>query len=314
VLCAVEIRETAEILLRYYEDLVDRGAAEPLPQISWNAPHPLQERISHRQDTLDQNLMRLGLSPHPRVVLAVEGETEEAHVPKVWAALGYPSEAPELMRVLKLGGVDRDLEKVAALAAAPLVGTKAPDGRYWSLIKPPTRLLVAVDPEGKYFAPDKVEKTRTQIMNEIRAVLKAQGAETAAGSDLEELVEIRTWSEACYEFAHFRDKELADGILQVHATSGGLTRDELIESIAKTRGRHKDIKEVWSRRSQWGYEVSKIDLAHALWPILEQKIEQAKVDETAPVPEIVDVVRHAYWTAQRWRYPSFVLAAEPDRS
>lgn len=309
-LSAIELRETAEILLRYYEDLVDRGAAEPLPEILRMAWHPLTERLSCRQDTLDQNLMRLGLSPHPRVVLAVEGETEEMHVPKVWAALGYP-EAPELMRVLKLGGVDRDLEKVAALAAAPLVGTKAPDGRYWSLIKPPTRLMVAVDLEGKYFAPGKVEKTRTQIINEIRAVLKAQGVQTT-DSELDELVEIRTWSQSCYEFAHFTDEELADGIMRVHATVGGLTRDGLVESIARTRSRgHKDIKEVWS---QWEYKVNKIAMAETLWPVLERKIEHAKLGEAVTIPEIVNVVQHVYWTAQRWRYPSFVLTTESDQS
>ena len=55
-------------------------------------------------------------------------------------------------------------------------------------------------------------------------------------------------------------------------------------------------------------------LAHALWPILEQKIQQAKVDEMLPVPEIVEIVQHAYWTAQWWRYPSFVLTAEAETS
>jgi hypothetical protein len=51
-------------------------------------------------------------------VLATEGETEEAHIPLVWKVLDYP-DAPELMRPLKLGGVDRDLEKVAAWQQRP---------------------------------------------------------------------------------------------------------------------------------------------------------------------------------------------------
>ena len=37
--------------------------------------------------------MELGISPHPRVVLAIEGDTEEVHLPLVWQTLGYP-EAP----------------------------------------------------------------------------------------------------------------------------------------------------------------------------------------------------------------------------
>ena len=89
--------------------------------------HPLHERLSFRYHTLDEDLTSLGISPHPRVVLAVEGETEEVHAPRVWELLGYP-DAPELMRLLKLGGVDRDLEKVAALAAAPLVSGRLLDG------------------------------------------------------------------------------------------------------------------------------------------------------------------------------------------
>lgn len=33
---------------------------------------------------LDGDLLYLGISPHPRAVLAVEGETEQAPVPLIW--------------------------------------------------------------------------------------------------------------------------------------------------------------------------------------------------------------------------------------
>lgn len=225
----------------------------------------------------------------------------------VWKALGFP-DAPELIRVLKLGGVGWKLEKVAALAAAPLVGGKIEGQSGWWLIKPPTRLVVAVDPEGKQFgSPEKVAKTRELIMNEIRDVLKAQGVESARESELDELVEIRTWSESCYEFDHFTDEELADGIVEVHSTINGLTCDELIQALAVERGRGKDIKEVWS---QWDRRPSKVDLAHALWPTLEQKIERAKIDDDAQPPAIAVVVDDAYHIAQRWRYLSFVLGED----
>lgn len=304
-LSAMDLRETAEILLLLYEDLVEHGKAEALPDLaSAMAWHPLHERLSYRRDSLDQDLMRLGISPHPRVVLAIEGDTEETHVPKVWKTLGY-TEAPELVRFLKLGGADKDLKKVAALAVTPLVGRRAAGQDYWELIKPPTQLLVAVDPEGRYFAPDKVSKTQTDILNDIRDALKAQGAKTT-DEELDHLVEIRTWRQSCYEFAHFTDEELADAISQVHSTLNGLTRDELMVSIAAERRRGKDIKEVWS---QWRPKPSKVRLADVLWPVLERKIQHAMSDASAPVPEIAEVVQHAYMTAQRWRYHSFVLTA-----
>lgn len=210
------------------------------------------------------------------------------------------------MRLLNLGTVDRDLVKVAALAAAPLVGG-AIDGRDgWWLIKPPTRLIVAVDPEGQFGTPAKVARARGKIIREIKDVLRAQGVTNANDGEIDELVAIRTWSASCYEFAHFTDEELADGIMAVHTTINGLTREQLINSIAVERGRRKDIKEVWS---QWDYKPSKVKLAHALWPKLERNIQRRLADASAPVPEIAEVIYEAYVIAQRWRYQSFVLGA-----
>ena len=136
-LIAMDGRIAAEILLRFYEDLALRGRAEPLPDLSgamgW---HPLHERLSNRKDTLDEAVTDLGISPHPRVVLALEGETEVYHAPLVWRTLGYSS-APELIRVLKLGGVGQNLQKVSALNVAPLIGKQvpAPGATAWTLIR-----------------------------------------------------------------------------------------------------------------------------------------------------------------------------------
>jgi hypothetical protein len=246
-LMAMDYRQAAEILLLFYEDLADHGQADPLPNVSGMSWHPLRERLSYREHTLDEDLTLLGISPHPRVVLAVEGETEQLHAPRVWKALGYP-EAPELVRLLKLGGVGRDLKKVAALAAAPLVGEKRPGERAaWPLIKPPTRLLVAVDPEGPFDTPEKVEQERNQIIDEIKDVLKAQGVTAANPSELEELIRIETRSESCYEFAHFTDEELADGIMAVHHTINGWTRDDLVAALGYWRGRRHSTFAVMRR-------------------------------------------------------------------
>ncbi len=309
-LVAMDYRVAAEILLRFCEDLAEHGVGSPVPGaatfgISW---HPLCDRLSCRDQTLDQDLMDLGLSPHPRVVLAVEGQTEEVHVPLVWKALGYP-DAPELVRVLRLGGVDRDLEKVAALAAAPLIRTRLPGHDAWQLAKPPTRLLVAVDPEGRHFETDqKIAKTRAKLLAEIQSVLKAQGVDRPNREELDELIEIKTWSQRCYEFSHFEDAELLDAIFAVDSGRNRRNRAQLLQAIVATRATGKDIKEVWS---QWTPKPSKVELALALWPRLEAKIEACKVDEAIPLPEIVEVVQGAYALAQRWRYLSFVLSEEP---
>lgn len=95
-LSALDYRIAAEILLLFYGDLATCSQAEPLPDIPRNSWHPLHERLSYREQTLDEDLMDLGCHPpHPRVVLAVEGETEQVHVPLIWKELDYP-DAPEL--------------------------------------------------------------------------------------------------------------------------------------------------------------------------------------------------------------------------
>ena len=306
---ALDLRIAAEILLLFYEDLASRGQAEPLldinKQTSWW--HPLHERLSYRAKTLDENLVSLGISPHPRVVLALEGDTEMYHAPFVWRALGF-ADAPELMRLLKLGAANRDLAKLAALAAAPLVSEKVPGTDAWTLIKPYTRLFVAVDPDFPFTTAERTEKERVKILDEIRDVLKTQGVERPNPAELDHLIEIRTWNASCYEFAHFTDDELADGIMKVHQTINGLNRDELIASLTRSRGRGKDVKEVWS---QWEYRVSKVQLADALLPVLLEKLHACIAAEDAPVPPIAQVVNDAYHLAQQWRYQSYVLTEVP---
>ena len=323
-LIAMDNRIAAEILLRFYEDLALRGQAEPLPDLSGTMGwHPLHERLSNRKDTLDEALTDLGISPHPRVVLALEGETEVHHAPLVWRTLGYSS-APELIRVLKLGGVGQNLQKVAALNVAPLIGRQiqARGATAWTLIRPSAHLFMAVDPDKPFNTPENIEKERTKLLHEIKDVLKAQGVERPNPGELARLIEIRIWDAPCYEFAHFTDEELADGITAAHETVNGWTRDELIAALDHWRSQGKDIKLVWYRggptaepnrwTGKWEYEVSKVKLAEALWPTLLRKIQLAMVTEDAPVPPIMQVISDAYHLAQQRRYLSFVLTEVPD--
>jgi hypothetical protein len=294
-LMAMDHRIAAEILLRCYEDFAQSGKGEPL--------HTLHERLSYRAQTLDQDLADLGISPHPRVVLVVEGETEEYLVPRVWRALQLPN-APELMRILTLRGVGERIVKVGAFAAAPLVGELR--GEYYDLIKPLTKLVVAVDPDKPYDTPQKVAARRTEVLDEIKLVLAAQGAE-ADPDDLEHLVEICTWSEPCFEFEHFTDAELAKAILKVYRGYGAPDEAGLIRALNAQRKNRQDIGKVWTN---WRPEVSKTALAKELWPVLEAKI----LDESAPdAPTIAMVVYEAYLQAQDLRYKYYVLRAVPRR-
>lgn len=322
---AMDLRIAAEILLLFYEDLAEHDHAEPLPDLSASLGwwHPLVERLTFKRNTLDEDLVALGISPHPRVVLALEGDTEMCHAPRVQAALNF-TDAPELIRLLNLGTANRDLVKVAALATAPLVSGKVPGTNGWNLIKPYSRLFVAVDPDSPFTTPERVAKERDKILSEIKDVLKAQGVEHPNPAELDYLVEIRTWNAPCYEFAHFTDEELADSIIKVHPTIDGWTRDELIEALGYWRAKEKDIKRVWESgrwieqsgrmTGKWKPEPSKVKLAEALWPTLLEKIQVCMTTEGAPVPPIAAVVNDAYHIALQWRDQSYVLTETADSS
>ena len=117
-----------------------------------------------------------------------------------------------------------------------------------------------------------------KILDKIRANLSAKGVK-AADTDLEELVDLRTWDESCYEFAHFTDDELVDAIDKVHHTRNGWSREDLLGALRYWRDRRKDVKEVWERGKwddqlkrpvdAWEYQVSKTMLAEAPWPVLK---------------------------------------------
>src|SRR5207245_2921711 len=72
-LSAVGHRVAAEILLSFYEDLVEAGAAPALPDLPSTASHPLRERIARVPTNLDADLTYFGLSPHPAVLMVLEG-------------------------------------------------------------------------------------------------------------------------------------------------------------------------------------------------------------------------------------------------
>jgi hypothetical protein len=81
------------------------------------------------------------------VALAVEGETEELTVGQIIDLL-VPAGQRGHIRVRNLHGTRRDLTLLADELPRPLAGAPA-SGNWLTLRQPPTRLLVAVDPEEK---------------------------------------------------------------------------------------------------------------------------------------------------------------------
>lgn len=264
---AMDHRVAAEILLLCHEDLATRKAIAPLPVPSGMTWHPLHERLSSRQHSLDDVLGRLGVSPHPPVVLILEGETEEYFAREIEVLLELRRD-PEVVRIL-IASTTADLTKVAALAATPLLGKRRVDG--WDLLRPPTRLMIAFDPDKGYATPAEVSAQRQKILSEIRKGIRSQGMVPDQG-DLGSLVEITTWSGGCFEFSHFTNSELRRALRRVHPTCGGMTDTQLKTVLTSLRQRRIDISHLWK---PWQPQPGKLDLARALLAPMRRRVLHA---------------------------------------
>jgi hypothetical protein len=235
-------------------------------------------------------------------VFVVEGETEEYFMPRVRDVIRIP-EGAEVMQSVVLRGVTRDLTKLAAFASAPLIEEAAGESG-WLLVKPPTHLVVAVDPDDPYDNPKNVEQKRQEIVDEIVSVVKAQGVDPAR-DELDTLVTITTWTESCFEFEHFDCEELADALRRLYPDCGGMSRDQLLSAL---RGHHRcrrDIKVLWKN---WPKpQPSKTALAAELWPVMQRKLDLAANDSDAPWPSIATALVEAYLRAGRRPQGRFLL-------
>ena len=105
------------------------------------------------------------------------------------------------------------------------------------------------------------------------------------------VVEIMTWGQYPWEFAHFTDEELADALIALSPTSHPGGRNKLIASInaQRTKDPSPDIEDAWKKSG-----VKKLALAEKLWPLLESQIRDAisKGEQGPPVMQAVLRARH----------------------
>jgi hypothetical protein len=261
---AMDYHVTTELL----ESLAD-DAREPLPRPDPGPQVSRLERLTDRPRSLDAVLTDLHVSPHPSVVVGVEGATELKLVPRTAELLGVTVD-PAWIQIEDFGGTKKDLSLLARYAARPLLG--ADRGKYVVLDRPPTRFLVLTDAENKYeTAADRREQRALLIDSIVKEVPVDLRGDLVHRSS--RLVEILTWGQRKpFEFAHFTDRQLADALLACSSWTHPKGRTGLIASIhaQRTKAREPSIDRAWRNSG-----VSKVVLADALWPILERRIQDA---------------------------------------
>jgi hypothetical protein len=289
------LRIAAEVLLRAHEDLVAEGVVEPLPDLTgtgfWTVQH---DRLTPRYEeaqTLERALAELGLSPHPKVILLVEGETELFHVPRLLAEFGITQ--PQDVRVQRTKGSKINAHLVARYGVTPRVGRKI--GDRWLLDASPTALVIAMDPENHFATQDMRDKMRKDLQDAIREEVQYQDADISQ-DELDALVHLHVWGTHTYELANFTDDELvpaltALAVQQQNSRAASSTWEaDLRAELQAARAAHHDIKVAIGRMR---VHEDKVELAKLLLPVLLSKCEAEYIaDEVqTPVLKVVLEVR-----------------------
>jgi len=289
---ALDHRRAAELMLLFAGDLDGKLRALAPPT---RVGHPTDDRLSRHGEALDEALIDLGVSPHPRVLLILEGETEGILARKVLDHLSLRLRDDELRIVLMRGVTQKSrILKLAAEAATPAIGEAARD--HYSLRRPPTRIVVATDPERPMQDPTVFE---AHLTREIIHGLADQGVTDVNPDEIQALISIDVW-EAAFEFAHFTDEEIADALESLpERPFPGTSHAEAVAFVANARQGQRSL----TKNNQ---RLSKTRLAEALWPALAGKVDAA-VAGFAPVPPIVQVVSDAHGMAVEARMKHYVI-------
>jgi hypothetical protein len=281
-LMAHDLRVAAEIIARVVEMAEGLDAIDDRDGVAIGA-----QRLSTRGRDLDELLTSSGLSPHPSLVVVVEGETEMRLFPRVMETLGVPIKADRI-RVENREGLDNPLQLVARYAARPHLGNST--DKWVFLTRPPTRVLILADPEKDYADEKKCSAQRDIIAKSIVSELPSDLHADLLAEDTE-LVSVRSWPNGPFEFSHFTDEELTDGLLAMAEVDYSIDRDQLISQISEERlkphatkkRKGPDVATVWSNRVP-DYGFSKQKFADQMWPVLEERIRNAMNGSMANPP------------------------------
>jgi hypothetical protein len=242
-------------------------------------------------ESLERALAALGLSPHPRVLFLVEGETEMVHITQLLGELGL--NRPDLVRLQNCRGSEINPQLITRYAIAPRLGPRR--GGAQNVDVPPTALVIAMDPENRWRTEELRQSEKRRLMAAIRQEVQHQGG-TISEADLEHLIHIFVWGQDSYELANFTDDELAAAVTRLAREQGrGVGEDPgwdetLRRALSEARVQHRDIQ---TAIGPLRIREDKVRLAHILLPSLADKYQQelAGGEVRTPVLQIIEVVR-----------------------
>jgi hypothetical protein len=286
-LLAWEHRVAAEIFLLAYESEVRRGNAEELPNLEARVWQPLHFRLSSTRQHLDQVLTQFGLSPHPSLLVVLEGEIEHEVLEKLLESrlrAGWRTS----ISLQTMRGLERDISELASYIAPSLTND---DARFVRLSRPLTHVLIAGDPEGSFRSLEGRETVRRRWVERMVGALPSEWRTPTIKEQLDRTVEIFVWNSKgeSFEFAQFTDWQLAEAIREVSQSPDTPSADDIRDVVAAFRLQRRNLRRIWA---EWVAPKPKTsDIVRALLPRLVESVNKELDDldreEHSPLATLV---------------------------
>ncbi|KAF5437574.1 hypothetical protein C5S35_03365 [Candidatus Methanophagaceae archaeon] len=262
------------------------------------------------RDILIGFLREYGINPRPRLVLIVEGYTEQIVFPIIANAMDISLESYDI-QIINILGVDRDPRELIIDYATPDVYSM--DKKYY--IHPErTKVFLNFDNEGNKGSWIKklIEKPDEEIekmMNDVLRNIKNKGGDISANTEkifLKHTVKYHIWGqeqddeksehrirEKSFEYANFSDEELSRELNKYgkkHGYNFDVTSDEIKDCRAKNRNLGKFVKE------KTGTDLGKREFGEQIGNFIAKEIKERtnRFENQRKIEEILDqIIRFA---------------------
>ena len=266
---------------------------------------PIIDRLEAKR-SLDAVLTRYGLSPHPSVLVVVEGKTERIFVRR-YLDHHFSWDWTIAIQLLDAEGVDNDVT-VAAAVFAPRPGRVYND--LILLERPLTRILVITDPEGHHATDKGREAARLKWRERMRRALPTELQHAVLDMDLDQLVEFEVPMRlSSLPISMDDNAKIADAIASVSTSPSVLVRAELIEGVRNARAAGWGLKTLWKTWQPPG--PNKVRIAESLFPDLVDRVDAALRSGSDEVPIAKSIRRLLQMEAEYPRDGSMALRRRP---
>ena len=245
------------------------------------------------RDILIRILREYGLNPRPRLVLIVEGYTEEAVFPIISDAMGIPLERFDI-EIINLRGIDKHPRELIIYHSKPDIYKV---DKEYHIHPERTKVFIVFDNEGnkKSWIIDFIKDPDKEIkgmMKEVLSIIEKKKTKNATIDKifLEHTVKYHIWNES-FEYDNFTDEELSRE-LNEYAKKHGYQFDITPTEIKECRKENKNLDKFVREKTIYRTSLNKKEFGEQLASFLAKEINgrQNKFENQRPVEKILNTI------------------------